>query len=146
MSQLILSTFIRTQIFSIQLVSCYSGGTSLVAQMLKNLPAMWKTWVGKIPWRRERLPTPVFWPGEFHGEEPGRLQSMGSQRIRHHWATFTFTWYPALGLLEQSRLGGAHQVAYEILVPWLGIEPRLLQWKCQVLTTGPPGNSLKDYW
>ena len=22
---------------------------------------------GKIPWRRERLPTPVFWPGEFHG-------------------------------------------------------------------------------
>ena len=24
-------------------------------------------WVGKIPWRRERLRTPVFWPGEFHG-------------------------------------------------------------------------------
>jgi len=23
-------------------------------------------WVGKILWRRERLPTPVFWPGEFH--------------------------------------------------------------------------------
>ena len=24
-------------------------------------------WVGKILWRREQLPTPVFWPGEFHG-------------------------------------------------------------------------------
>ena len=24
-------------------------------------------WVGKIPWRREMLPTPVFWPGESHG-------------------------------------------------------------------------------
>ena len=24
-------------------------------------------WTGKIPWRRERVPTPVFWPGEFHG-------------------------------------------------------------------------------
>ena len=24
-------------------------------------------WVGKIPWRSERLSTPVFWPGEFHG-------------------------------------------------------------------------------
>ena len=24
-------------------------------------------WVGKIPWRRERLPTPVFWPGESRG-------------------------------------------------------------------------------
>ena len=23
--------------------------------------------VGKIPWKRERLPTPVLWPGEFHG-------------------------------------------------------------------------------
>ena len=28
---------------------------------------MLETWVGKIPWRRERLPTPVLWPGEFHG-------------------------------------------------------------------------------
>ena len=24
-------------------------------------------WIGKIPWRREWLPSPVFWPGEFHG-------------------------------------------------------------------------------
>ena len=23
--------------------------------------------LGLIPWRKERLPTPVFWPGEFHG-------------------------------------------------------------------------------
>ena len=45
---------------------------SLVAQLGKDLPAMQETWVRsswvrKIPWRRERLPTPVFWPGEFHG-------------------------------------------------------------------------------
>ena len=25
-------------------------------------------WVGKMPWRREWLPTPVFLPGEFHGQ------------------------------------------------------------------------------
>ena len=25
-------------------------------------------WVGKVSWRRERLPTPVFWPVEFHGQ------------------------------------------------------------------------------
>ena len=24
-------------------------------------------WVGKMPWRRERLFTSAFWPGEFHG-------------------------------------------------------------------------------
>ena len=42
----------------------------IVAQLVKNLPAMWETWVRaqgwEDPWRRERLPTPVFWPGEFH--------------------------------------------------------------------------------
>ena len=44
---------------------------SLIAQLVKNLPAMQETqldsWIGKIPWRRKRLPTPIFWPGEFHG-------------------------------------------------------------------------------
>ena len=44
---------------------------SLVVQLVKNLPEMWENgfdpWLGKIPWRRERLPTPVFWPREFHG-------------------------------------------------------------------------------
>ena len=45
---------------------------SLVAQMVKNPHAVWETWVrswvGKIPWTRERLPTPVVWPGEFNGQ------------------------------------------------------------------------------
>ena len=40
---------------------------SLVAQLAKNPPAMRETWVGKIPWRKEGLPTAIFWPGEFHG-------------------------------------------------------------------------------
>ena len=39
---------------------------SLVAQLVKNLRPGFDPWVGKIPWRRESLPTPVFWPGEFH--------------------------------------------------------------------------------
>ena len=39
---------------------------SLVTQLVKNPPAMWETWVGKIPWRKERPPTPVFWPRELH--------------------------------------------------------------------------------
>jgi len=36
-------------------------------------------WVGKIPWRRETLPSPVFWPGEFHG--------LYSPRGREEWDT-----------------------------------------------------------
>ena len=27
--------------------------------------------------------TPIFLPGEFHGQEPGGLQSIGSQRVGH---------------------------------------------------------------
>ena len=41
--------------------------------MVKNLPVMrvmWAhPWVRKIPWRRAWLPTPVFLPGEFHGQK-----------------------------------------------------------------------------
>ena len=40
-------------------------------------------WVGKISWRREWLPTPVFWLGEFHGQySPMRLQ-----RVGHDWTS-----------------------------------------------------------
>ena len=46
-------------------------GLSLVAQLIRlclqcRRPGF-NPRVGMIPWRRERLPTPIFWPGEFHG-------------------------------------------------------------------------------
>ena len=46
----------------------------MVALMVKNLPAMQEPqvrslgWIGKIPWRKEWQPTPIFLPGEFHGQ------------------------------------------------------------------------------
>ena len=44
----------------------------MVAQTVKNLPAMKETWfdswIGKILWRREWLLTLVFLPGEFYGQ------------------------------------------------------------------------------
>ena len=43
--------------------------------------------LGRFPWRSKRLPTPVSWPGEFHG----LYSPWGSQRFGHDWATFTFT-------------------------------------------------------
>ena len=58
------------------------SGASLVAQVVKNPPVMQETWVGKIPWRRAWQPTLVFLPGESPcTEEPGGLQSTGSQRV-----------------------------------------------------------------
>ena len=60
---------------------------SLVAQRLKCLPAIRETrvgsWVGKIPWRRKRQPTPGFLPGESHGL--GSL--VGYSPWGHKWAT-----------------------------------------------------------
>ena len=63
-------------------------GASLVVRLVKNLPAMRETWVhpwvGKIPFRRERLPTPVFWPGDFHG-----LYISWGCKVGHDCTTFT---------------------------------------------------------
>ena len=51
------------------------GGASLVAQTVKNLPAMWKqqeAWVQLLgqedPLEKKMQPTPVLLPGEFHGQ------------------------------------------------------------------------------
>ena len=48
----------------------YFGGHSLwlswLGISLQCGRPMFDPWVGKIPWRREWLPTAVFWPGEFY--------------------------------------------------------------------------------
>ena len=44
---------------------------SLVAQMVKNPPAMREAWVQSLGWEesleKRQLLTPAIWPGEFHG-------------------------------------------------------------------------------
>ena len=54
---------------------------SLVAQMVENLPTVQETWVQslgwKYPWRRKWQITPVFLPGELHGQ--GSLVGSQSQ-------------------------------------------------------------------
>ena len=60
--------------------------SSLVAQMVKRLPEMWETWVQSLGWEdlleketathSSTLAWRILWT-----EEPGRLQSMGSQRV-----------------------------------------------------------------
>ena len=77
---------------------------SLVAQQVKNHLQCGRRgfdpWVGKIPWRQKRLPSPVFWPGEFHGlyspcgsEELYTVERLSpayigpNHRVRHDWET-----------------------------------------------------------
>ena len=73
------------------------GGASQVAQLVKKLPAthemVFDPWVGKSPWRREWQPTPVFLPGEFHGQRslvgysPGVAKSQ-TQLSDYHLSSF----------------------------------------------------------
>ena len=66
--------------------------TTLVAQMVKN-PVLqcgrpgFDPWVGKIRWRRAWQPTPVFLPGESHGQRRLAGYSPLSPRVGDNWAT-----------------------------------------------------------
>ena len=67
---------------------CDGMRASDVVQVVKNPPANagdkrcgFNFWVGKIPWRRTQQPTPVFLPGQAHGQ---RSQAgYGPQGVRY---------------------------------------------------------------
>ena len=90
-----------------RILSCHVGGmglfpvpcnhrvpllASLVAQMVKHLPAMQDIWVRSLgredPLEKEMAnqSSSLAWKIPWT-EELGRLRSMGSQRVGHHWAT-----------------------------------------------------------
>ena len=62
--------------------------TSLVAQMVEHLPTIWETWVRFLGWEdplEKEMAThsrTIAWKIPWT-EEPGRLQPMGLQRVRH---------------------------------------------------------------
>ena len=66
--------------------------TSLVPQMVKHLPTMWKTWVQSLgqedPLEKAMAThsSTLAWKIPWT-EEPGRLQSMGRRRVGHDIAT-----------------------------------------------------------
>ena len=65
-------------------------GASLVTQMVKNPPAVQEIWVRSLGWEdplEESMATHssiLAWRIPWT-EEPGRLQSIGSQRAEHNW-------------------------------------------------------------
>ena len=74
------------------------GSASLVAQLVKNPPAMRETWVQSLGWEdllekglathSSILALRIPWK-----EKPDGLQSMGSQRIGYDYASNTFTFF-----------------------------------------------------
>ena len=72
-----------------KVIGGFPGGS-----VVKNLPAMQETWVqsrvGKILWRREWVLTPVFLPGEFHGQRslvgysPRGCKELDTTKVTEH--------------------------------------------------------------
>ena len=94
-----------------------------MVQLVKNPPAMRETWVylwvGKIPWRRERLPTPVFWPGEFNPWGcKERLSLFTSVSLYIH------LWYSDKESTCQCRRHKKHRFD-----PWVGKVPWKRRWQ-----------------
>ena len=64
----------------------YSWACFMV-QLVKNPPVMRETWVWSLGWEdpleKEKLPTPVFWLGEFHGlySQRGHKESDTTERL-----------------------------------------------------------------
>ena len=73
-------------------VSCLRNlWTSLVAQLVKNPPAMWETWVRSLGWEDSLEKGKAIHSSILAWRIPWTVYSMGLQRVRHDWATFTFT-------------------------------------------------------
>ena len=78
--------------FHLALIQLFSFMSSLVAQTVRHLPIMQEPWVRSLgqddPLAKELAThsSTLAWKIPWM-EEPGGLQSMGSQRVRHNWAT-----------------------------------------------------------
>ena len=81
--------------FEHYLASMQNEHNCVIAQMVKNLPVMQETWVRSLgqedPLEKGMAThsSVLAWRIPWT-EEPGRLQSMGLQSVRNHWATNTF--------------------------------------------------------
>ena len=100
---------------------------SLVAQMVKNLPAVWETCVLSLiwedPWRREQQPIPVFLPGESHGQRSQEAYSPWGNKKLDMTATFTHS-------LTQQYLRFIFPVMYAVVLFIFIAFNYIIVWRC----------------
>ena len=141
------------QVFFFNLIySWRSSGTSLMAQMVKRLPTMRETWVRSLGWEdllEKEMAThssTLAWKIPWK-EEPGRLQSTGSQRVGHNWATSMFnvaadivsikqSWFPKWRKLDVGSSLRKCYLPQEHHSEWISLLGNLvweLWWRCQLL-------------
>ena len=68
-----------------------ASGKEPACQCMRFKRCGFNPWVGKIPWRQAGQPTPVFLPGEFHGQRSLMGQSIASHRVKHEWSNLWHT-------------------------------------------------------
>ena len=61
-----------------------------VAQLVKKSSVMWETWVWFLGWEDPLEKGKATHSSILAWRNPWTVQSMGSQRVEHNWATFTF--------------------------------------------------------
>ena len=97
-----------------KLLTPLDGWSSLTAKLVKNLPAMQETPVRPLGWENPMEKGKATHSSILAWGIPRTVKSMGSQRVGHDWATFTFrwlvrpnsilVWFPFSYLLEQEVL------------------------------------------
>ena len=121
--------YLFRKICSLGMLKCPFFRVSLVAQTVKNLPAMWRpgfdSWVGKIPWRRNWQSTPAFLPGESHGQRSLAGCSPRGYRVRHDCTHMRMPFLLKITVITESSL-----VSFR--VSSLGTS-----WQCQVRSAPP---------
>ena len=111
---------------------------SLVAQMVKKICLLrgrprFNPWIGKIPWRRKWLPTPVFLPGEFHGQRNlvgyspwGCKELDTTEQLTLQWATVWHSgWLPTYPVSLAKTLASFKE-QQKILLHWVHLIPKRL--------------------
>ena len=79
-------------------VRSFTGGSAVKNQPANAGDVGFDPWVGKIPWRREWLPTSLFLPGGFHGQ-----RSLTGCSLWGHKG-LVMTEQPALSLLSTLKI------------------------------------------
>ena len=116
------------------------GGEECTSQCRRHKRHEFDSWVGKIPWRRKWQPTPVFLPGESHGQKSlAGYNAWGCKESDTIEAT-EHTFIYLIGLAAACRILVA---ACGIQLPNPGLNLGPLYWESVVLATGSPG---KSHW
>ena len=88
-----------------------------MAQTVKNLPAIQETWVQSL--EKEWLPTPVFLPGEFHGQQSLAGYSLWGYKELDTTEWLTLSLLSPKYITDNETRSGSATISVQFAVLWL---------------------------